>query len=319
MHSHRRFVHKIVKDAKYYLTAGNQCYINGKPGEAIFHYNKVLELEKNNIDAHYYLGICLFKEGQVYPAMKELSAVLDLNPEHAKAYMRLAEIMLYKNKYGFVISYASAAIKFDSKHELGDLAYRVLALGQYRLGNKENAVANYNKAIQLNPNETENFIHRGELFYNEKQFDAALSDFAIAYQLNATCKIDTTILCNCLSQCTDFFNLSRQSIFDLIKVLPDKQQQIFLLKQCLLEGNPLGNRMWDVEFPGEGCNVKTGILKDIYSYLREISPEYTLPDQRPSVTTNSIFVKPVIRKVDDVDEYLKQQNCVMADVYYRGL
>jgi len=62
--------------------------------------------------------------------------------------------------------------------------YNGRGLAYYDLEQYENAISNYNKAIQLNPNDANTYNGRGLAYYKLEQYKKAISDFKQAIELN---------------------------------------------------------------------------------------------------------------------------------------
>jgi tetratricopeptide (TPR) repeat protein len=68
-----------------YYNLGNAYYQKGDYDKAIINYKKALVLEKNDPNIHYNLAMVYGKIDQMYMAVKELEAVLKLNPKDSPA------------------------------------------------------------------------------------------------------------------------------------------------------------------------------------------------------------------------------------------
>lgn len=76
----------------------------------------------------------------------------------------------------------NAAVFYEIEpHEADALNNRGYA--HYRLGNYQQALHDYNRAIELNPRITPSYIFRGEIYAHEKQYEAAIADFTTSLGL----------------------------------------------------------------------------------------------------------------------------------------
>ena len=55
---------------------------------------------------------------------------------------------------------------------------------KYKLGDYENAIADYDMAVQLNPDHADAYNNRGNVKYKLKQYNAAIADYDLAIRLN---------------------------------------------------------------------------------------------------------------------------------------
>lgn len=90
-----------------------------------------------------------------------------------------------KNNLGL---YEEAIKDFDKAIELDSnylSAYNNRGISKAKLGNNEEAIKDFNKAIELNPNISEAYNNRGNAKNNLKQYEEAIKDFDKAIKLKA--------------------------------------------------------------------------------------------------------------------------------------
>jgi len=134
-HSFVRAGREFMK-AQDYENAERQC-------------RKALELNAENIDAHFYLGLALFHSGRTSDAAIEWSEVVTRDPNNVEAYYNLGQIMLRRHKTDDAISYFSKVIKLKPDHIKGLSNLGGLLFAE---GKANEAVIHLSKAIRLDPN-----------------------------------------------------------------------------------------------------------------------------------------------------------------------
>src|SRR5207249_502510 len=92
------------------------------------------------------LGTVLAQQGHLEEALSLMEKVISINP-HAEAYYNIGRALQDLKRY-------------------------------------KDALANYDKAIAINPNYAEAYNNRGLIFYNLKQYNAALADYNKAIAIN---------------------------------------------------------------------------------------------------------------------------------------
>ena len=62
--------------------------------------------------------------------------------------------------------------------------YNDRGLTQVKKGNYDQAISDFNKAIDLNPRDADVYNHRGNAYSLKRQFEQAISDYTRAIELN---------------------------------------------------------------------------------------------------------------------------------------
>jgi tetratricopeptide (TPR) repeat protein len=66
-----------------------------------------------------------------------------------------------------------------------DIAYKIMGYARYLMGDKEMAINNYNRAIELNPNYAEAYLNRAESYYQLGNYDRAIIDYTEVIRINS--------------------------------------------------------------------------------------------------------------------------------------
>jgi tetratricopeptide (TPR) repeat protein len=118
----------------------------GRPAEAIAHYQKALEINPDFAEAHNNLGTALLNQGRLEEASEHYHQALDKDPAFAEAHNNLG-ILLTKQ------------------------------------GRTAEAIEQYRKAIELNPNRAEFYNNLGNLLAKQNQTDEAIEQFQKALEV----------------------------------------------------------------------------------------------------------------------------------------
>jgi tetratricopeptide (TPR) repeat protein len=125
-------------DGAIYAKAADDYVLIDQVANAIPLYLRALELNKDNADVRYKLAQSLLKTGQRDEAIQNLEEMLKTNP-----------------------------LKFE--------IYEFLARLYEEGGNKKRALANYQQALLLAPNQPEDYLHTAEIQLELKQYDDAIN------------------------------------------------------------------------------------------------------------------------------------------------
>ena len=194
------------KDASAYNMRGRAWYRIGNYDKAIADYTKAIEFNPMN-DAYYSnRGYAWFEKEDYDRAITDYKKAIELNPKNAeyndtlkRAMSKKAEQVAAKkekdatvyNKRGIAWyekkNYDKAIADFTKAIELNprdDVLYHNRGNAWYRKGNYDKAIANYTKAIELNPKDDDYYNMRGIAWYEKKNYDKAIADFTKAIDLN---------------------------------------------------------------------------------------------------------------------------------------
>lgn len=142
---------EILQEAKnfarvnYFLNQGKLLYGFGRHIEAREHLRKVLEIEPQNITAHYYLGNSYRLENKGDKAITEYEKIKEIDPKNARAFYGIAMV--------------------------------------YGINNPEEAIKNYNIALELNPENVKAYNRLGTL-YRSDNLEKALECYLKAANIN---------------------------------------------------------------------------------------------------------------------------------------
>jgi tetratricopeptide (TPR) repeat protein len=128
----------------------------GRPAEAIAHYQKALEINPDFAEAHNNLGTALLNQGRLEEASEHFHLALDEDPAFAEAH----------NNLGIVLT---------------------------KQGRTAEAIEEYRKAIELNPNRAEFYNNLGNLLATKDRTAEAIEQFQKAIEVDPD---DAKVRCN---------------------------------------------------------------------------------------------------------------------------
>jgi len=110
-------------------------------------YQKILLQEPSNLNAHFNLGILLYRNAHYNEAIREFNKVIEINPNDAEAYYNLGNIYNKTSQY-------------------------------------DNAVNAYKKALAIQPRDAAVFHNIGNAFTNKGMIDDAITYYQMAVEID---------------------------------------------------------------------------------------------------------------------------------------
>lgn len=160
-----------------YFDLGVLAFQRGSFAEAVTHFNKALTMDSKFVVAHQALGMAYERIENYASARKAYSEALQYDPNCA-AVLVLHGRGLELKKNSEALKYYAAAVQADA-----NLALAHLALGHARANqigasaeDVKIAIADIDKAVGLDPKNTEALLYRALAFYRLSNFTRALKD-----------------------------------------------------------------------------------------------------------------------------------------------
>ncbi len=130
---------------------------------------------------HYMLGISAWRDGDHARAEAALKRTIEVDPEHAKALLNLARVLLEQRKASDALDYVERVVEL--KPESGE-GRRVLGNARSDLGMADAALAAYREALVLNHRDAWTMNNLGLLMIREGRYEEALPPLARATELH---------------------------------------------------------------------------------------------------------------------------------------
>lgn len=132
-----------------YLESGRRFSADGKYREAAIQYLNALKVDSDFIDAHYELAQAYEHMGQSTEARAELARTIDLQPDNYKARIDLGNLLFADGRISEAQEQADAVLTAQPGNPG---VHALLSAIAVRRGNKDQALAEIHRALDLDPN-----------------------------------------------------------------------------------------------------------------------------------------------------------------------
>ena len=177
------------QDAEAHFNLGIAMQELGRLDEAEASYKKATTLKPDFIVAHSNLGVVLKELGKLDEAAASYKKAITLKPDFIVAHSNLGVVLKELGKLDEAEISLRQAIKLKPDYK----AYNNLGIVMEELGRLDEAEASYKKAITLKPDFKEAINNRWLLLFNQKKFEDALLD-ADLYVSKGSRQLDLTTL-----------------------------------------------------------------------------------------------------------------------------
>jgi Flp pilus assembly protein TadD len=181
-------VRKAPRSARAQNNLGTALVSHGRTDDAMFHYQKSLEIKPRYVDAHNNLAIVLADHGRIDEAVAQYRRALAIQPDSARAMCGLGEIMVARGQYGAAISQFRRALEIqpDLGTALNNLAWLRATAPEASLRNGKEAVELALRASRLSNTEQVSLLDTLAAAYAEAGlFSEAVTTAKKAVQLAA--------------------------------------------------------------------------------------------------------------------------------------
>src|SRR5580704_18657716 len=156
---------------KKYLESGMKYMEQQKYDSAIIQFRKAIQIDPKYAEAHYELAEADLKLTHNQDAFREMSQVVELDPNHYKARVALGGMYLASGSHFY--SNAEEQARYVVDHDTSNPEGYIL-LGNVMMAEKkyEDALAAFSKAIAIKPTDANPYMNRGAVYAFLKQDDA---------------------------------------------------------------------------------------------------------------------------------------------------
>ncbi|HKW98507.1 MAG TPA: tetratricopeptide repeat protein [Bryobacteraceae bacterium] len=161
-----------AKEARF-MEAGRKSLAKRDYTRAIIQFRNAIRVKKDDAEAYYQLGLGYLGSGDGNMALASFWKAAELNPKHAGAQVKIAELMLSVRDQEFA---AKAEEKLGSVLEKSpnDLdALNALAIAEWELGKPGDAERHLARALRLFPNDLQASVSLAQLRLTKKDFPGA--------------------------------------------------------------------------------------------------------------------------------------------------
>ncbi|MBF0383005.1 MAG: tetratricopeptide repeat protein [Magnetococcales bacterium] len=170
----------VAADSQKLLQQGVALHQSGRLGEATFCYQKVLELQPDNVHALSNLGMAFQGQGKLAEAVLYYEKAISLNPDYAEAFSNLGVVLKDQGKFARSVECLQKAISiqpgfYNAHYNLG----LVLSF----LGHLDEAVDSYNRALSIRPDCANTLNNLGNILKEQGRLDEAVGYFQKAISI----------------------------------------------------------------------------------------------------------------------------------------
>jgi tetratricopeptide (TPR) repeat protein/hemin uptake protein HemP len=191
---------KFLNDYSF-VRAGNEFFKAGDKDNAIQEYQKALELNPNNAEAHLKLGFLFYNVEQMHKeGMEHYDKAFQLNPNDPRILHDLGMVLLHQKKIDEAIKYLSEALRrmpngLDMQYSAVNMHYNLGRALLYKANSKE-AMVHLSKTVSLAPNHAQAHYWLALAMADQGKFNQTIEHYSKAIQLNPS--VDTSATLNYL-------------------------------------------------------------------------------------------------------------------------
>lgn len=178
------FINKAIRlmpeHIRYLWIKANLLRDSGDYSNAFLIYWDLNVKMKDNDDLYFYMGECCFCQEQPDQALKYYQRALELNPEHARANSKIADIYTEKLEKYQDVSYLESALSYSSRQlEISPRAYYYIERGLiYMAANVwDKGLADFLEAAKLEPDNAFAYNNAGCIYKYQQQYEKAVEMF----------------------------------------------------------------------------------------------------------------------------------------------
>ena len=175
----RRIREQFIDDLSYARAAWEFLKSNDYDG-AERQARKALELNPENADALYYLGLATFGLRQYDEAIDHLSKAAKLKPQEAEIRTQLGVVCMAKGQLDRAVGHLQKSLQIAPDNAE---AYFNLGVAMYRRGDKPRAIENWRRAVQLKPKDYEAHYNLALALDEQGQTDQAIEHYRRTVEL----------------------------------------------------------------------------------------------------------------------------------------
>ncbi|WP_303674374.1 tetratricopeptide repeat protein [Vampirovibrio chlorellavorus] len=157
----------------------------GHPEEARHWFEKALERHPDYLNGYYHLAR-LLEEQENYPQMARVyETIVQMTPHQPDAHCHLGNAYYYMNDFTQAVCHYATALQLGKdNHWKAMVAQSMANIHADYLRNAQAAIAYYDMASVLNPEDVENYIQMGLLYFQKEDFANAESVYLKAIKAN---------------------------------------------------------------------------------------------------------------------------------------
>jgi len=160
---------------------GHALEADGRPGEAIQQFERVLQLAPDYADAYSDMGVASAKLGQSEKSVQYLERALQIEPNNAQARYNLGNALITQGKLNEGLWYCERALPLLPDN--AD-AHNNVGLAWARLGQWDKAVEHYERALRIEPGDANTHCYLGNALFAQGKLREASQQYEQARRLD---------------------------------------------------------------------------------------------------------------------------------------
>jgi tetratricopeptide (TPR) repeat protein len=152
----------------------------GRPGEAVHHFEQALAIKPDHFEAEDNLGNALLQMGRLDESVAHYRKALEINPNHASAHNNLGNAFLQIGRLDEAVVHCQKALEIKPDYAP---AHNNLANAFFRRGELDQAISHYRTAIELQPDLVEALNNLGVAFEEKGLREEAIGHYEKAFTL----------------------------------------------------------------------------------------------------------------------------------------
>ena len=169
---------EIVADL---ITEGNEALEAGKSKAAIEKYQKAVETQPEDEDAHFNLGIALARAGKTDEAKKAYERALEIFPDYAEVHNNLGNLLMKEGKFPEAIEHFKKSIATMPENSS---AHNNYGTALARQGNVNEAVTHFAEAVRLKPDFLQARVNLANAYAGLRRTQEAAEQLSIALKID---------------------------------------------------------------------------------------------------------------------------------------
>jgi tetratricopeptide (TPR) repeat protein len=216
-----------------YLESGQRYFDKGQYREAEIQFRNAVQVDPRFAEAHYWRSQVATKLGDGQTAVQELSTTIQIQPDHYKAQLDLANLMIRARHFSEAKEHIDVLLQ---KQPDNPEVYIARADYNAATDNIPGALADLNKALQLDPRRSDTYVSLALLQARGQQWDAAESNLKKAVALNSKSTTALVLLGN-LYQTRGRYPEAEQSYRQAVASAPDDPNSRLLVAALYVAQN----------------------------------------------------------------------------------
>lgn len=162
-----------------------QTYFEDRTSEAIDAYTKALETNGDKDYIYYELGHLYLKNNEILNAISAFKLAVEEDKTNAFFHNALGYALFRAGQYEEAEDHYLLAINLNPEPEWTSTVCRAAAMIYSDIKkNNEKAIRMYKQSLSLNPNCAESYTSLGDIYFEEADYDLALSNYSKSIELN---------------------------------------------------------------------------------------------------------------------------------------